>query len=155
MTDKPHIVHTITAGGRGSATSHASTVNGNWLAAQAYADLPRVHQQFDKSRDPLVKKQLADRETSETERRGEQDSGGGHNKRANDNPTVQHGRRRRTDKPAPVSKPKEQVSDTASWLKDQHAKAMANIPAPIQNVADQNAPEQTVPKQQPYQTPSL
>ena len=151
MKKKPHIVHTITAGGHGSATSHASTVNGNWIPAQVYASLPRVHQQFDKSRDPLVKKQLADRERSETERRDVQESGGGHNKRANDSPTVQHGRRRGTDKPAPVAKPS---SNKTSWLQEQHAKAMANIPAPTQKIANQNVREPNAPIQKPNQSPS-
>ncbi|WP_430415662.1 hypothetical protein [Parasphingorhabdus sp.] len=169
MVGKPHIVHTVTPAGHGSATSHASRVNGNWLSAQAQAALPRVHQEFDKSRDPLIAMQLADADKTEAQRRGEQDSGGGQSGkaiRANDNPTTQHGARRRTDKPTQTAKPPpdnpsasapiDPELTSGAWLQKQHATAMANLPKPQVSALDQ-APERGPPAPTPqlYRGPSM
>ena len=74
--NKPSIIHTATPAGQGTASSHASRVNGQWLSTQAQEAVSkmRVHRAFDEARDPLLAKQLKDADLGKTEkqRRDEQ-----------------------------------------------------------------------------------
>lgn len=171
----PKIIHTATPAGHGTATSHASRVNGQWLSVQAQEAIAnmRVHRAFDDARDPLMAKQLADadRGQTEAERRGESDGGGYNRRRSNDNPTAQHGRRRKEDKPrdtrsnTSLSKsvsnakapPVDRNLDSGTWLRKQHNQAMANLPqAPKpQNTAERSPPARASPAPTPFNGPSL
>lgn len=180
MAGKPQIIHTATPAGHGSATSHASRVNGQWLSVQAQEAIAnmRVHRAFDDARDPLMAKQLADadRGQTEAERRGESDGGGQKRRRSNDNPTVQHGRRRAEDRPRksqsqtshsksvspakapPVDRDLDQGLDSGAWLRKQHNQAMANLPpAPKRQTIPErnNAPARASPAPRPSHGPSM
>ena len=167
----PPIVHTATPAGQGSATSHASQVNGQWLSVQAQEAIAnmREHRSFDDARDPLMAKQLADadRGQTETERRGETESGG-QKRRLRDQPTSQHGFRRKGERVRKTAAPKPK---SKGWLKAQAQIAMASIPQqiakPVRDDTPRRKPANNNPKQsrgrprsrdgqqppQPYQGP--
>ena len=64
-------------------------VNGPWLSNEAVTGLPKLRQDFDRSRDPSIAAQLDDLNKSETQRREEQSDAGA----------------KRKDRPKPELKP--------------------------------------------------
>lgn len=154
MARKPHIVRTATPAGRGSATSHASQVNGNWLAAQAQEAIAkmRVHRSFDEARDPLMARQLADADKTEAQRREEQTGGGQSHK---PNKVLAKSREQRPSNLAASGR----LSEPGSILRAQYEAAMANRPRSCSVVRDQSlSPTRDPPElraQRPYQGPSL
>lgn len=147
----PKIIHTATPAGHGTATSHASCVNGQWLSVQAQEAISnmRVHRSFDDARDPLMAKQLADADRGQTEadRRGETDTDG-QKRRLSDHPTTQHGLRRKGER---LRKPDSPKPKSHGWLKAHARNAMASVPEqiakPVRDDSPQRKPANNNPKQ--------
>ena len=51
------------------------SASGPWLRDEVAANLPHMRREFDDNRDPLIKKQIADLDKTEAERRRDQESG--------------------------------------------------------------------------------
>lgn len=148
---KTNIIHTTTPAGHGSATSHASTVNGQWLSVQAQEAINkmRVHRAFDNARDPLLAEQLKDADTGKTEsqRRGEAESGE-QKRRQIVKPTTQHGLRRKGERLRQADHPQPKLK---GWLKAQARAAMASVPEqiakPVRDDGPKRKPANNNPKQ--------
>ncbi|SDG50903.1 hypothetical protein [Thalassobaculum litoreum] len=126
--------------------SHARDIKGPWLNAEVMNRTPQVHTAFDRSRDPMIARQLDDLEKTESQRRGESDGP----VREFSKPAA------RQDKPEPALKPPPHMrgrADRDGWLTAERSAAFAR--AETMDAGREPAPEQDRTLTRDFSGPSL
>lgn len=126
--------------------SVARDAKGPWLSAEVLKRTPQVHREFDRSRDPMIARQIRDLEKTESQRRGESDGSARHAPPQ----TV------RQDKPEPALRPPLHLrgsADREGWLSAERSAALAR--AETRDAGREPAPQQDRTLTRRFSGPSL